>query len=34
MVTLDGIEWLHEKEHPEAVEFLQKQKIPTDKLIR
>lgn len=34
MVSLDGIEWLHEKEHPEAVEFLQKQKIPTDKLIR
>ncbi len=34
IASLDGIEWLNEKDNPKAVEFMQKQKIPTDKLIR
>lgn len=34
IASLDGIEWLNEKDSPKAVEFMQKQKIPTDKLIR
>lgn len=34
IASLDGIEWLHEKEHPRAIAFMQKQKIPTDRLLR
>lgn len=34
ITSLDGIEWINEKEYSKAVEFIQKQKIPTDRLMR
>ncbi len=34
IASLDGIEWINEKGYSKAVEFMQKQKIPTDRLLK